>query len=301
MSHGRRRMAGLAFVTIFGVAIPCVFGLSEAVAQQSASQNVLGLPQRAFQTGGKLVVCGGGELPESVYEAFLEAAGGEKARIVFIPTAYPFENAAHYRRAYGGWAEYDVESFEFLHTTSRKVADTDKFCRVLEKATGVWIGGGAQGRLTDVYGGTKVEAALKRVLERGGVIGGTSAGASVMSKCMIRTGSSTEAELCDGFGFVERVVIDQHFSERGRHTRLLGVMKDHPEQLAIGLDEGAAVMLSGSRVRVLGDADVTIGATRENGRLTLLYHMKPGEEADVVQIPGQGRPGELALTVRERK
>jgi cyanophycinase len=283
------------------IGLICLGVAPAASGQDRNTENVLGLPQRAFTAGGKLVICGGGELPESVYEDFIEAAGGSKARLVLIPTAYPFDNPGHYKRYYGGWNDYDVASFDFLDTSSRKIADTDKFCRVLDRATGVWIGGGAQGRLTDIYGGTKVEAALKRVLERGGVIGGTSAGASVMSKCMIRSGPHTEAELCDGLGFLERVVIDQHFSERGRHTRLLGVMKEHPEQLAIGLDEGAAVMVTGSRVRVLGDADVTIGATRENGRLTMLYHMQAGEEADVVQIPGQGKPGELALTLTARE
>src|SRR5262245_24847643 len=164
--------------------------------------NLLGLPAKAVKTGGKLLLCGGGELPEEVYDKFVEMAGGDEARIVLIPTAYPFDGPAHYRRYYGGWLEYDVRSFQFLDTDSRAEADTDRFVRPLQQATGVWIGGGAQGRLVDIYGGTRVEAALRGVLERGGVIGGTSAGASVVSKRMIRGGPHTEAYCSDGLGFL---------------------------------------------------------------------------------------------------
>ena len=270
----------------------------DATAQENV--NVLGLPPKAVAASGKLVICGGGWLPESVYQEFIAHAGGRKARLVHIPTAWPVEDSAAYRRVYNGWLDYDVASFEFVHTNSRKYADTDRFIRPLENATGVWIGGGAQGRLADIYGGTKVEAALKRLLERGGVIGGTSAGASIMSKTMIRTGDHTEAEMGEGLGFLSRVVVDQHFSQRGRHTRLLGVMQDHPDLLAMGLDEGAAVLVHGNRLRVLSGEGVTIGATRAGGRMTLLYHLKSGEEADVSQVTMDGKSGDLSLTMRSK-
>src|SRR5262245_15434468 len=134
MAKGQRWIVA----SVFG-AMVATFALSDAVAQERGALNVLGFPERAFQSGGKLVICGGGELPERVYEELIKAAGGTKARLVLIPTAYPFDNPGHYKRYYGGWNDYDVASFDFLDTSSRKIADTDKFCQVLNRATGVWI------------------------------------------------------------------------------------------------------------------------------------------------------------------
>src|SRR5690349_20439666 len=106
----------------------------------------------------------------------------------------------HIRNAFRGWKDYTVESFEFLHTDNPTISDSPRFTRALERATGVWIAGGTQGRLVHRYGQTRVEELLRRVVARGGVVGGTSAGASVMSSLMIRYGSPTDAVVDQGYG-----------------------------------------------------------------------------------------------------
>lgn len=264
-----------------------------------ASNNFFGLPEAASNTMGTVILGGGGTLDEEVYEEFIARAGGKSARIVLIPSAYPYDDAAHVRRAFGGWRSYDVARFDFLHTDDPEVADSPKFTRMLEQATGVWIAGGAQGRLTYRYGERRVEALLRQIVAKGGVVGGTSAGASVMSGLMIRYGSATEAVLDRGFGIAARVVIDQHFSERGRFPRLLGVLEDHPGTLGMGIDENTAAILRGNQVRVVGEGRVTLCiGPRRSGEGTTLHRLKGGEAAELFV----NRPSEsLAVLGLRRK
>jgi cyanophycinase len=259
--------------------------VSVALGQENTAENVFGLPDGAIENSGALVIAGGGDLPEAVYEEFVRLAGGKKARLVLIPSAYDYGGMNRIRSAFGGWREYDVESFDFLHTDNRSQADTAGFTRVLEKAAGVWIAGGAQGRLTRRYGQTRVERLLRKVLERGGVVGGTSAGASVMSELMISQGSKYEAVLGRGFGLSTKLVIDQHFSERGRFPRLLGVLEENPGNIGLGIDEDTAVIVQDNRMRVLGDGWATLGfgPVRKGGG-TVVYRLEADEEAEISRV-----------------
>lgn len=246
-------------------------------------ENVFGLPHAAMERGGTLVLHGGGEHIDDVCNEFVRIAGGQQARLVLIPSAYPFDDEESYSDAYAGWKNYDVTSLDFLHTDDPDDADDAEFCKILEVATGVWIGGGAQARLTYRYGGRRVEQLLRTVLERGGAVGGTSAGASVVSGLMIRDGSATLAATDRGFGLAQRLVVDQHFSERGRFPRLLGVLEDHPRYFGIGLDEDTGIVLSGNELRVIGKGRVAVcvGATTTRGGVTV-HRLEDGEEAELV-------------------
>jgi cyanophycinase len=249
-----------------------------------ADDNILGLPEKAIARSGKLVVAGGGHVPDEIYDEFVRLAGGERARIVLIPSAYPYSSAQHIRNRFAGWRGYNVRSFELLHTDDPDTANDDAFVKPLASATGVWIAGGAQGRLTYRYGKSKVEAAVRGVLERGGVVGGTSAGAAVLSQVMIRDGSPAEAVVDDGFGLMSRAVIDQHFSQRGRHTRLLGVLDEHPEMIGLGVDEGTALIVEGNHLRVIGASRVTICLSRTTEDAMALYRLGPNERADLIEL-----------------
>jgi cyanophycinase len=255
---------------------------SAAFAQEGIAENVFGLPAGAVEKSGALVIAGGGDLPEAVYEEFVRLAGGKKARLVLIPSAYDYGGMSRIQSAFGGWREYHVASFDFLHTDNRSQADTAAFTRVLEKATGVWIAGGAQARLTRRYGQTRVEELLRKVLERGGVVGGTSAGASVMSELMISEGSRYEAVLDRGFCLSSKLVIDQHFSERGRYPRLLGVLEENLGHIGLGIDEDTAVIVQDNRMRVMGEGWVTVcfGPLRK-GEGTVVHRLEADEEADI--------------------
>lgn len=211
----------------------------------------------SWMPGGALVICGGGVLPENVRGRFLELAGGTAAKIVVIPTANGFADGPMASRTLDLWKPYRIASLQLLHTRSRQEADDPAFVRPLAEATGVWISGGTQQRLTEVYLGTEVERQLKALLDRGGVIGGTSAGAAAMSRVMIESGR-TEAKLGEGFDFLPGTVIDQHFLMRRRIQRLLGVVRLHPELVGLGIDESTALVVDvrAKRLQVIGKSYV---------------------------------------------
>lgn len=281
----------------FWLALVLALGLAAQAGAQSAD-NPLGLCMG--NKPGALVICGGGRLQEEVYQEFLRLAGGKAARLVHVPSAYNFSSPSAMRRAYGGWLDYDVASFDFVDAKDREEADSDKVVQALDQATGVWIGGGAQGRLANIYGGTKSEAALRRVLERGGVIGGTSAGASIMSSCMIRHGSASQAVCDKGFGLVSHCVIDQHFGERNRLQRLLGVLEENKAQIGIGVDEGTAVVLRANRLKVLGAARATVIVPAAFGQAVTLHRLRAGEEAQLMMAGGPDKKSALAWELRKQ-
>jgi cyanophycinase len=268
------------------VILPITFSSAgERTAKPPSEQNVFGLPEEAIEQSGALVIAGGGKLSDEIYDEFWRLAGREDARIVLIPSAYDYGSLSRIRARFSGWLEYDLESFDILHTDRPSDSDRASFCEVLEEATGVWIAGGGQQRLIHRYGETRVEKLLRNVLERGGVVGGTSAGAAVMSGLMILEGSQTQAIVDRGFGLTSRLVIDQHFSERGRFPRLLGVLEGHLGHIGLGIDESTAVVLQGNRIRVLGDGKATVcfGPIRK-GEGTVVHRLDADEEADVSQL-----------------
>jgi cyanophycinase len=204
--------------------------------------------------GGSLLLVGGGHLPHAIRQRFLELAGGPQARLVIIPSASARPDAPV--RCFAFWKTAPVKSVHVLHTTERSQADDPRFYSQLRDVTGVWISGGDQTRLTALYGGTGVERELAQVLQRGGVVGGTSAGASVVSAVMMAGGGKAGK----GFGLLADTIIDQHFSNRGRRPRLLGLLRSHPGQCGIGIDEETAVVIRDGEVAVLGKATVTVAS-----------------------------------------
>jgi cyanophycinase len=245
--------------------------------------NILGLPAKAMEAKGTLLIAGGGSTPDEVYDEFVRLAGGKDARIVLIPSAYDYEGLEQIRRRFSGWFSYQVKSFQFLDTNSRETADSAEFVKPLLEATGVWFSGGDQSRLTERYLGTKVQAALHKILERGGIVGGTSAGAAVQSQVMLRWGW-TEPELGDGLGLASRAVIDTHFSERGRHTRLIRALDQRPGYVGLGLDEGAALVVQGSHLKAIGRSTVTVCVSASEDQPIVLHRLKAGEQAELVKV-----------------
>ncbi len=248
--------------------------------------------------GGSLVICGGGKMPDPVRARFVELAGGPSARILVIPTAHAYADGPGVIRAIEAWNGQKVEWIRLLHTRSRQQADDPDFVRPLTEATGVWIGGGRQEMLADAYLGTEVERQLMALLARGGVIGGTSAGAAIMSRMMIVSGR-TEAKLGQGFDFLPGVVVDQHFLKRNRIKRLLGVVRSHPDLIGLGIDEQTALVVDirGKRLHVIGNSyvvacvpessppkagEASLVSTPTPGPTTArLEILKPGDEADL--------------------
>lgn len=207
---------------------------------------------------GSLVIVGGGGMPAAVRDAFIAKAGGAAvARIVVIPTA---SAAADDVQEHAGflrpWQAAGIAEVKLLHTRDPQQANTDDFVKPLLNATGIWFSGGDQSRLTKTYADTKVLDVIRKRYAEGAVIGGTSAGAAVVSEVMI-TGGRERARTAAGFGLLPGTVIDQHFTQRRREKRLASVLTDHPKHLGIGIDESTAVVVSGGVASVYGTGAVT--------------------------------------------
>lgn len=293
-------VAGLGIVIYLGSSLAIMAGSPDATKSS---------PTIKRNQGGALVICGGGRLPDKIRDRFLELAGGSDARIVVIPTAGSYADRPDANRVLEAWKSRGVTSVQLLHTRSRAQADDLTFVKPLAEATGVWIGGGLQSKLTDAYLGTEVERQLQALLARGGVIGGTSAGAAVMSRVMI-SGGKTEAKIGEGFGFLTGAVVDQHFLKRNRMKRLVGVVRLHPDLIGFGIDESTALVVDVQRQRfsVVGDsyvvacvpetissspAPMAISQVSSGGtaiarapRQTFMEILKPGDEADLSALKG---------------
>jgi cyanophycinase len=239
------------------------------------------LPATTFS--GALVMVGGGGIPDAIRDCFLGLAGGKKARLVVIPTANIKAEKPDELKSWAYWKAQDVASVELLHTRKRAEADEPTFVRRLGLATGVWLVGGDQSRLIEAYKDTAVERELRKLLARGGVVGGTSAGAAVMGPLMIR-GGETLAEVGQGFGFLPGVVIDQHFMKRKREHRLLGVVGKHPQFLGLGIDEQTAVVVKGRTLSVLGNAEVRICSSPSSSGPATALVLKAGAEMELGEL-----------------
>ena len=206
---------------------------------------------------GQLVICGGGTLPESVRKEFVERAGGADARILVVPTASRKADESASEKWLESWAPFQVSSLEVLHTRSKETADSEEFNQKIAEATGVWFSGGSQSLIAEAYVGTAAEDSLHKLLARGGIIGGTSAGAAIMSRTMIASGLPVPV-IKEGLGLLPGVIIDQHFSVRKRLPRLQSAVKDHPELVGMGIDESTAVFVKGRMLTVVGEGEVSL-------------------------------------------
>jgi cyanophycinase len=218
--------------------------------------------------GGHLLVIGGAEdkyNERRILKKFLELAGGERAEVLIVPVAsdYPEFAADVYTQAF---RNLGIANPRVLRATSRQdvfQADPDE---LLDGVTGVFITGGDQMRLVSLLGGTKFAARLRKLVrETPVVLAGTSAGAAGMSTSMIVRGESTShphkgaVKLSPGLGFLKNIIIDQHFTERGRISRLITAVSYNPYNLGIGIDENTAIVLDGKGVlQVYGAGSATI-------------------------------------------
>lgn len=226
---------------------------------------------------GAMVLCGGGKLPEPARSQFVELAGGPRAVIVVIPTASRDADVPEQRDSFlSPWQRHKVAQVLWLHTRERQQADTAAFCAPLTAATGVWISGGDQSRLRAAYGGTLAERAIRDVIRRGGVVGGTSAGAAILGQPMI-VGGQEHPECAPGFGLLRETIVDQHFTQRRRAARLRQALEQYPSARGLGIDEDTAVVIREGKLTVFGRGGVYwYWRDRPGGRLSE-RHVKSAE------------------------
>lgn len=221
------------------------------------------------QTKGKLVIVGGRQTQE-IEKKFVELAGGPDARIIIIPNA-----GSEPKRM----SEIEQKTFNKLGAKAdyilftRETADDEANLKKMDWANAVYFTGGDQSDLTRDMLGTKLLTKVFNIYNNGGTVGGSSAGAAVMSEVMITgnelvhndsTGSfitieKNNIETKQGFGFLKTVIIDQHFLKRKRHNRTISAVIEHPDLLGVAIDESTAIIVySDDTFEVYGDNQVLV-------------------------------------------
>lgn len=237
---------------------------------------------------GSLVVVGGAMEDSAIVRAFIELAGGGDALIVVVPTAGEGEEYDDFYPGLGQFRATGASNLAVLHTRDRDEADSEEFVRPLREAGGVWFSGGRQWRLADAYLGTRTQQELRALLDRGGVVGGSSAGATILGSFLVRGDTRTNTVMMgdhrEGFGFLRNTAIDQHLLRRNRQFDLIEVVEAHPELLGIGIDENTAIVVRGDEFRVIGQGYVAIydyGAMLDSGGR--FYFLSPGDRFDLAR------------------
>jgi cyanophycinase len=199
-----------------------------------------------------------------ILNRFTSLAGGSDAVVVVISTASSlgFEAGERYKQIFTGLG---IDTVRPLHAMSRSQANDPAYVRELDDATGIFLTGGNQLRLSSTIGGTLLAEAVMERFRAGAVVAGTSAGASAMSSHMIAFGASggtpkhRMAALAAGLGVLPSVIVDQHFQQRNRYGRLLSVIAQNPSLLGLGVDEDTAGVVGPDGVmEVIGRGSVTI-------------------------------------------
>lgn len=238
---------------------------------------------------GALLIHGGGRLGRETLEEFIRLAGGIDANFVVIPTAEPGEDWGGSYVAGFFLTRAGAKHVTVVHTRDRAVADSAAFVEPLTKASAVWLDGGRQWRLADAYLGTRTLTELRGVLARGGVIGGSSAGATIQGSYLVRGAPEGNTIMMakgheEGFALLRNCAIDQHVIARHREEDMQPVIAAHPELLGFGIDEGTALIVQGDRVRVIGASQVVVtdhGFTPgPDGRR--YFFLNPGAEFDLL-------------------
>jgi cyanophycinase len=240
-------------------------------AQLTRGNSNADAPEYGPAKGTLLIVGGGPTNNTGIIEKFIELAGGPDANFIIVPTAGGNRGADGKIRVYkeddvvGSWRKRGLKNVTMLHTHDPKIADTEEFARPLKDANAVWFDGGRQWNIVDSYANTLTYKAFHKVLERGGVIGGSSAGATIQGAYLVRGAvagpdimMTTEPEHQHGFGFLRRSAIDQHINTRMRWDDLIPVIKKYPDLLGIGLSESTAIIVTGDRFEVIGAWKVAV-------------------------------------------
>jgi len=246
---------------------------------------------------GTLVIVGGGGMPQAILDAFLQASGGKGGVVGIIPTSTSDPDGALKE-----WKE-DLDTaglvFAALDVRAREDSSRPELLDQARRCTGFWFSGGDQSRVGDMIVGTPLQQVIRERYEAGACVGGTSAGAAIMSRVMLtgedRHGKEALSEFGpgayqtrEGMGFLpERVIVDQHFLRRGRENRLFSVIMERPDHLGLGVDEATALMVKDGKAMVLGEGSVMVfdptgmtldGASFRNLRIHVL---RAGQSIDL--------------------
>jgi len=210
---------------------------------------------------GSLIIHGGGEVPPDIVQRFIDLAGGKDAPIVVLPIAAEGSLPEDTSRDTRLFTRAGATNVTTLRARRREEVMSPEFIAAVTKARGVWFHGGRQWRFVDAYLGTGADELFHDVLHRGGVIGGSSAGASIQSQYMPRGSPLGNTDMMAegyerGLGFLPGTSVDQHFTQRRRHADMTNLMRHWPQFLGIGIDESTAILVRGHTAEVTGRGTV---------------------------------------------
>lgn len=255
---------------------------SAAVARSSIALAVLSFSMLLHAVAppkGMLVIVGGGTTPSGLHRQLLDLAGGTNATVLVVPLASSStNNGAPSVEAFRLAGAARVSALTTNHAAESALA-------AVRAAEVIWMPGGEQTRLMAELNRLGVVAAIRERHAKGAVIGGTSAGAAVMSKVMITgTGDAKDGKVApplgEGLGLWPGVIVDQHFVKRGREPRLRAAIQARPELLGVGIDESTYVLVKGNGFEVGGKSTVLVLDARGSGEMKRT-ELKPGEKFDL--------------------
>jgi cyanophycinase len=206
---------------------------------------------------GHLVVVGGGGVPDVILQRAIALAGGPAAPVVVLPQASELADTGDV--AVAMWTKAGATNVRWLN-----LMDLAADRRAIEGASLIWFPGGDQNKLTRALEGTPLPEALRARYAAGAVVGGTSAGAAVMSAVMLTGDADLQSitmgatKTAPGFALWPEAIVDQHFLKRQRHSRLISVVMDNPHLVGVAIDERTAAIVSGSRFEVMGESSIVI-------------------------------------------
>jgi cyanophycinase len=243
-------------------------------------------PSHGPKKGFLLITGGATQAPD--YERFIEMSGGKNARIVVIPTASvtkPTDQATlQAQLCTGPKSPFAQVNCTVIHTTDRAVANSPEFVAPLKTATGIWLEGGRHWRLADAYLDTLTLKEIFAELDRGGTVGGGSAGATIQGSYMVRGSSNPDDNTIMmapgheiGFGLFTNVTIDQHVDVRHRENDLAAVIKAHPDLLCLGLDQSTSITVHGDKLTVNGPKRVAVWDGKDHDGKGF-YYLRTGDQ-----------------------
>jgi cyanophycinase len=211
-----------------------------------------------FNYKGKLIIIGGGSIPDSLFSFFANYMGGKDQPIVYIPTATTDEEYIQKGEHLIKFSSRGFTNLSTIHTRNKKEADDPKNIALMRNAKGLYFGGGDQQLIANAYAGTKLYDEFIALLDRGGVIMGTSAGATIMGSLMVggdaRDDISKKYAFNPAFSFMTNTALDQHVLARNRQFDLIPVIEHYPGTLGIGMDESTAIIVEAGQFKVWGNS-----------------------------------------------
>ena len=265
----------------------CLLLLSLAGATNSYSQSATHVNSPAGSetlesqgpANGTLLVIGGGA-SDIFYEKFMELVGGAEVPIVVIPTAITSDTLTEedLERFRNSFIEKGFKQVTVLHTRDREEANSKAFVKPIHDAAGIWFSGGRQWRHADSYLNTRTHKAFFKLLDRGGVIAGSSAGATIQGSYLARGDTRKNTIMMgdheEGLAFITNVAIDQHLFARNRQFDMFEILEKRSELLGIGLDEDTGIIVEGDQFTVYGNSYVAIyDGTRWSAERDTIYSL----------------------------